>query len=82
MRNGKNPRRAVLLLAVCVPIAGAGVARAVDVFSMPTGEPSVVMRPVGNRGNAADPTTGFGGIFQSFEQQLLSLSNEEQQYAH
>src|SRR5688572_7765859 len=50
---------------LCWALSGAVSA---DVFNMPSGQTSLQMVPVGNAGNANDPTTGniYGGVGYSY----------------
>jgi formylglycine-generating enzyme len=54
--------RAHVVVAVFVLyLAAVAVARA-DVFNMPDGQTSLVLVPVGDTGNVADPLTGYGAV--------------------
>ena len=61
-RRRKTSRRVVPYLAVVIVASFASVTQAQGVFSMPSGETSLSFVPVGNPGNAADPSTGYGSV--------------------
>ena len=59
-------KRVIRWLSTAAAVALAvGVARA-DVFNMPAGQTSLAMVPVGDAGNAANPSTGVGSVAYSY----------------
>ncbi len=55
----------MVVLVVAVALA-VGSVRA-DVFNMPTGQTSMQFVTVGNPGNAADPSTGYGAVGYTYQ---------------
>jgi formylglycine-generating enzyme required for sulfatase activity len=56
----------VLAIVVAVVLTVAS-AQAVDVFNMPTGQTSMAFVTVGDPGNAADPSTGYGAVPYTYQ---------------
>jgi len=48
-------------------VASAATAQAASVFNMPSGETSLQLVTVGNPGNAADPSTGYGAVSYTYQ---------------
>jgi hypothetical protein len=58
--------RAQVVIAVFMLCLVAVAAARGDVFNMPDGQTSLVLVPVGDTGNVADPLTGFDAVPYSY----------------
>ena len=61
-----NNRVLMVGVLASVLMLANGVAQA-DVFNMPTGDTSLQFVTVGDPGNAADPSTGYGSVGYTYQ---------------
>ena len=62
---------------VAVALVASAVSSQADVFKMPSGETSLQFVTVGNPGNAADPTTGYGAVGYTYQMGKYDVTNAQ-----
>ena len=64
--NDMTTRCVTFSAALVAALFAVRAASSADVFSMPSGQTSLGLVPVGNPGNAADPATGLGAVSYTY----------------